>query len=137
RPSAHASHEELFLVKQMSVGMKGDEGVGHVHVTWRKSQKQQPADTKFRVPAIDAPNVRGAQDLALTVPAAADGGPDLSGLRTVVDQGRIQVLYVLDPGPDGSLGDVSWVTEARKANRLRVVIYEGVQTTAPAKIAAG
>ena len=73
--SAHASHEELFLIKQMSIGMKGDDGVGHVHVTWRRSEKQQPADTKFRVPAVDAPNVNGAQDLGLTVSAAADGVP--------------------------------------------------------------
>ena len=63
--SAHASHEELFLIKQMSVGMKGDDGIGHVHVTWRRSEKHQPADTKFRVPAMDAPNVKGAQDLGL------------------------------------------------------------------------
>ena len=41
------------------MGMKGEGGAGHVHVTWRKSEKQQPADTKFRVPAIDAPNVTG------------------------------------------------------------------------------
>ena len=133
--SAHASHEELFLIKQMSVGMKGDDGIGHVHVTWRKSEKQQPAGSKFHVPPVDAPNVKGAQDLGLTVSAAADGSPDLSGLRTAVDQGRIEVLYVVDPGPDGSLGDVSWVIDARKTGRLRVVIYEGVQSTALAKIA--
>ena len=133
--SAHASHEELFLIKQMSVGMKGDDGIGHVHVTWRKSEKQQPSGSKFHVPAVDAPNVKGAQDLGLTVSAGADGSPDLSGLRTAVDQGRIEVLYVVDPGPDGSLGDVSWVLEARKTGRLRVVIYEGVQSTALAKIA--
>src|SRR5262245_15094035 len=80
--SAHASHEELFLLKQLSVGMKGEDGTGHVHVTWRKSEKQQPADTKFRVPAVDAPNVRGAQDIGLPVAAAPDGAPDLSALRT-------------------------------------------------------
>ena len=45
------------------------------------------------------------------------------------------MLYVVDPGPDGSLGDVNWVIDARKSGRLAVVIYEGVQNTALAKIA--
>jgi predicted molibdopterin-dependent oxidoreductase YjgC len=45
------------------------------------------------------------------------------------------VLYVLDPGPDGSMGDVSWIVEARKSGRLPVVIYQGVLQTEMAKIA--
>lgn len=133
--SAHASHEELFLLKQLSEGMKGEGGASHVHVSWHRSEKRQSADTKFRVPATDAPNVKGAQALGLWVGAGHDGEADLSGLLTAVDQGRIEVLYVVDPGPDGSLGDVSWVVEARKTGRLPVVIYQGVQTTAIGRIA--
>ena len=34
-------------------------GAGHVAVSWRRSAKAQPASTKFRVPATDAPNVLG------------------------------------------------------------------------------
>jgi NADH-quinone oxidoreductase subunit G len=32
--SAHASHEELFLLKRLAQDMKGEEGVSHVHVAW-------------------------------------------------------------------------------------------------------
>jgi NADH-quinone oxidoreductase subunit G len=133
--SAHASHEELFLLKQMAEGMKGDGGASDVHVTWRRSEKRQPADTKFRVPSIDAPNVRGAQDLGLVGSAREDGMPDLSALAGALDQSRVGVLYVCDPGPDGSLGDVGWVVDAKKNGRLAVLIYQGVQNTALAAIA--
>ena len=45
------------------------------------------------------------------------------------------MLYVVDPGPDGSMGDLSWIVEARKSGRLPVVIYQGVLQTELAKIA--
>jgi predicted molibdopterin-dependent oxidoreductase YjgC len=115
--------------------MKGDEGASHVHVTWKRTGKQQPADTKFVVPATDAPNVSGAAALGLPVGAGIDGDPDLSGLRSAVDQGRVSVLYVFDPGPDGSMGDVRWLLEARKAGRLPVIIYQGVLVTELSKVA--
>jgi NADH-quinone oxidoreductase subunit G len=150
--SAHASHEELFLLKQLAEGMKGEGGGSHVHVGWRRSEKRQPADTKFRVPATDAPNLRGAEALGLAVGAGPieappgssdapaswatqDGVADLSALVTAVDQSRVEVLYVFDPGPDGSLGDVAWVVDAKRAGRIAVLIYEGVQATAVAKVA--
>jgi NADH-quinone oxidoreductase subunit G len=128
--SAHASHEELFLLKQLAEGMKGDGGAEHVHVTWRRSEKRQPPDTKFRVPATDAPNVSGAQAFGL-----ADAEPELTGLRAAVEQGQIAVLYVFDPGPAGSLGDVGWITEAKKAGRLAALVYQGVQATDLANVA--
>jgi NADH-quinone oxidoreductase subunit G len=133
--SAHASHEELFLLKQIAEGLKGEGGAGHVHVTWRRSEKRQPADTKFRVPATDAPNVRGAQDLGLAVGAGNEGEPDIAAVRTAIEQGRVSVLYVVDPGPDGSLGDVSWLVDARRSGRLAALIYQGVQLTELAKVA--
>ncbi len=128
--SAHASHEELFLLKQMAEGMKGEGGGSHVHVTWTRSEKHQPADTAFKVPATDAPNVAGAQAFGL-----AGDTPDLGGLREACEQGRVSVLYVVDPGPDGSLGDVAWIVDAKAAGRLAVLIYQGVQATALAKAA--
>jgi NADH-quinone oxidoreductase subunit G len=128
--SAHASHEELFLLKRLAVEMKGESGGGHVHVTWRRSEKQQPANTKFRVPAVDAPNVPGAQALGL-----AAAGPDISSLRAAIERGEIHVLYVLDPGPEGSLGDVDWIVSARKAGHLHALIYEGVLSTSLANAA--
>ena len=133
--SAHAAHEEMFLLKRLAEDLKGDGGAAHVHVAWRRTEKQQPATTKFRVPAIDAPNVTGATDLGLAVAAKADGDPDLTALMSAIDQGRVSVLYVHDAGPDGSMGDVSWIAEARKAGRLPTVIYQGVLQTELSKIA--
>ena len=133
--SAHASLEELFLLKRLAQDMKGDEGTAHVHVAWKRSEKQQPADTKFRVPATDAPNLSGAAALGLHVGAGIQGDADLSGLRAAVDQGRVRVLYVVDPGPDGSMGDLQWLVEARTSGRLPVLIYQGVIATALSKVA--
>jgi NADH-quinone oxidoreductase subunit G len=133
--SAHAAHEEMFLLKRLAEDLKGDGGASHVHVTWRRTEKPQPANTKFRVPAIDAPNVTGAKDVGLAATANADGDADLSALVTAIDQGRVSVLYVHDPGPDGSMGDVSWIVEARKSGRLPIVIYQGVLQTELSKIA--
>ncbi|MBA3271442.1 MAG: (2Fe-2S)-binding protein [Acidobacteria bacterium] len=133
--SAHASHEELFLLKELAEGMKGEGGGSHVHVTWRRSEKRQPPETKFRVPATDAPNVNGARDLGLAVGGGNAGDPDVSALRIATDEDRVQVLYVFDPGPDGSMGDISWVIDAKKAGRITSVIYQGVQSTELAKLA--
>ena len=133
--SAHASHEEMYLLKRLAEDLKGDGGASHVHVAWRRTEKPQPANTKFRVPAIDAPNVNGAKDLGLAVTSKGDGDADLSALKTAIDQDRVAVLYVVDPGPDGSIGDVSWLVEARKSGRLPVVIYQGVLQTELSKIA--
>jgi NADH-quinone oxidoreductase subunit G len=133
--SAHASHEELFLLKQLAEGMKGEGGASHVHLAWRRSEKRQPADTQFRVPATDAPNVNGAAALGFAVGAGLEGDADLSALVTAADQGRVSVLYVVDPGPDSSTGDLSWVIEARKAGRVGAVIYQGVLATELSKVA--
>jgi NADH-quinone oxidoreductase subunit G len=143
--SAHASHEEFFLLKQLAEGLKGEAGAEHVHVTWQRSEKRQPPDTKFRVPAIDAPNIAGAQDFGLVPPAqtradrgpaAHDAGdPDISGLRGALESGQIHVLYVVDPGPDGSMGDVSWIANAKRAGTLPVLIYQGVLNTELAALA--
>ncbi len=133
--SAHASHEEMYLLKRMAEDLKGQADASHVYVAWRRTEKQQPANTKFRVPAIDAPNVNGAKDLGLAVVSKTDGDADLSALRTAIEQDRVSVLYVMDPGPDGSMGDLSWIIDARKSGHLPVVIYQGVLQTELAKIA--
>jgi NADH-quinone oxidoreductase subunit G len=141
--SAHASHEEMYLLKRLAEDLKGDGGASHVHVAWRRTEKQQPANTKFQVPAIDAPNVNGARDLGLSVVAAIGatgaaigaGDADLSGLRTAIDQDRVAVLYIVDPGPDGSMGDLTWLLDARKAGRVPVIIYQGVLQSELSKIA--
>ena len=124
--SAHASLEELFLVKRIAEELKGEGGAGHVTLSWRRSAKPQPADTRFVVPATDAPNVLGARNLGLAVGAGLDGAADLSTLRSAVDGGHVDVLYVVDPGPAESIGEVGWVIEARQAGRLKALVYQGV-----------
>ena len=68
--SAHASLEELFLVRELAGRIHGTAAGGTIGVSWAVSRKAQPARTTFSVPAVDAPNVRGARDLGL----AATGG---------------------------------------------------------------
>jgi NADH-quinone oxidoreductase subunit G len=111
--SAHAATEELFVLKDVVEGMVGPEGLKSVAVAWARSDKPQPAGNKFPIPAVDAPNVAGARDLGFDV---GDGQtPNLAGLKSAVAAGKVRVLYVVSPGPDGSLGDTSWIVEARRA----------------------
>src|SRR5437588_322058 len=58
--SAHASHEELFLFRRLRDELLGDTS-NAIAVGWRYREKTQPKDTKFKVPAVDAPNVNGAR----------------------------------------------------------------------------
>jgi NADH-quinone oxidoreductase subunit G len=120
--SAHASLEELFVVRHLA-GQAGGVTIG-----WRHREKPQPAKTKFRIPAADAPNVRGARDLGFAVgdPSAP---ADVSALKTAVESGQVKVLYVFDPGPDGSLGETDWIVAARQAGRLQALVVQGVLHT--------
>ena len=121
--SAHASLEELFVVGRLggALGLPED----GVAIGWRARVKPQPPDAKFKIPPVDAPNVRGARDLGFPVKAAADGGADLSAFKSDVEAGRVASLYVFDPGPKGSLGDVSWIVEARRSGRLKFMVVQG------------
>ena len=127
--SAHASLEEAVLVGQIARGLQGDGAEARIAVSWRVTPKQQPAGTKFRVPSVDAPNVAGLNDLGLSVSSGPSGEADLSSLRSAVEAGEVTVLYVLDPGPAGSIGDVSWIIEARKQGRIRLLVVQGVLMT--------
>jgi len=120
--SGHASLEELFVLRSMS-GQTGG-----VTLSWRHREKPQPANTKFRIPAVDAPNVHGAKDLGFAV-GNPSGPADLSGLKAAVAAGRVKVLYVLDSGPDGSIGDTDWILAARKAGQIATLIVQGVLHT--------
>jgi len=122
--SAHASLEELYLIGRLGSAFGVPED--GVALSWRTRNKPQPPNTKFPVPPVDAPNVKGARDMGFPVSAAADGTADLSKLRKDVEQGRVSALYVFDSGPPGSIGDLSWVAEARKAGKLPLLIVQGV-----------
>jgi NADH-quinone oxidoreductase subunit G len=118
--SAHASLEELHVLRQLAKGAGGSIAVG-----WQVSEKKQPAGTAFKVPAADAPNINGARDLGLST-AADNTAPNLADLRSAVESGHVNALYVFDPGPPDSLGDTSWVIAARESGRLRLLIVHGV-----------
>ena len=125
--SAHASNEELFVLREL----------GAVTVCWKTSAKPQPANTKFVVPEVDAPNVNGARALGLVAGAVGDpqGPADLSALRASVESGGVKALYVLDPGPAGSLGDTSWIVAARNSGKLGLLVVQGVLLTELAQAA--
>jgi len=131
--SAHASLEELFMLRQIS-GKTGGVTIG-----WKVREKPQPANTKFKIPAVDAPNVRGARDLGFNVGAAIVDRPAMpegvAGLRSAVDAGQVKVLYVFDPGPDNSLGEAEWILAARKAGKIKTLIVQGALQTALADAA--
>jgi NADH-quinone oxidoreductase subunit G len=125
--SAHASLEELYLIGKIGGALgTAEDGVA---IAWRTRVKPQPPRVKFRIPPVDAPNVTGARDLGFPVRATDDGSADLAAFRAEVEQGRVAGLYVFDPGPDGSIGDVSWVIAARKSGKLPLLIVHGVLLT--------
>ena len=119
--SAHASLEELHVLKQLA----GGTGAA-IWLNWTASEKRQPEGAKFKVPPADAPNIDGARDLGFGIPADNSTAPDLGELKAAVAGGHLKALYVLDPGPPGSIGDTSWIIAARESGRLPLLIVEGV-----------
>jgi NADH-quinone oxidoreductase subunit G len=131
--SAHASLEELALVGRLG-GAFGlpEEGVA---VSWRRREKPQPPRVKFRIPPVDAPNVLGAVDLGFPVRITPAGEADVAAFRAAVEAGTVGTLYVFDPGPEGSIGDVSWIIDARRSGRLQHLAVQGVLMTPLAQAA--
>ncbi len=134
--SAHASHEELFLFRRLTEELIGDPAKA-ISIAWTYSDKPQPSNTAFKVPPVDAPNVNGARMFGLMDGEVGSevGPPDLSRLRALVESGAVSALYVFDPGPEGSIGDTSWILEARAKGRLPLLIVQGVLLTALARAA--
>jgi NADH-quinone oxidoreductase subunit G len=135
--SAHASNEELFLFRRLTEELVGENGPKAIDVSWRYQPKQQPEGTKFKVPAVDAPNVNGARLFGLAAGRVGDEvGPwDPTALHQAVEAGRVSALYVFDPGPEGSLGDTGWIVDARKSGKLPLLIVQGVLLTELARTA--
>jgi NADH-quinone oxidoreductase subunit G len=125
--SAHASLEELFAIGRVG-GAFGlpEEGVA---ISWRTRPKPQPPGAKFKIPPVDAPDVRGAKDFGFPVRTTGAGEADIAAFRQEVEAGRVAALYVFDPGPAGSLGDVSWIVEAKRSGKLAHLIVHGVLLT--------
>jgi NADH-quinone oxidoreductase subunit G len=122
--SAHASLEEFHVLKQLAAGTNST-----ISVSWKMSTKVQPEGTKFKIPSADAPNINGARDLGLPVPADNATPPNLEELRAAVEGGQIKALYVFDPGFRGSMGDLPWIVAARESGRLPLLIVQGVVHT--------
>ena len=122
--SAHASIEEMFVAGRLAQEVLGEAAPTAITVAWRRSDKAQPPDTKFVVPPIDAPNLSGARALGLVQPETA--APAIEALRDGVARGTVSALYVLDPGPAGSLGDVSWIADARRTGALPFLVVQAV-----------
>jgi NADH-quinone oxidoreductase subunit G len=137
--SAHAAHEELYLSARLAQHLLGDSAQRSITVTWTSTVKEQPAHAKFVVPPVDAPNIAGARALGLAAPAPEGATtapmPDLAGLRNDIEGGRVSTLYVVDPGPDGSIGDVSWIVSARQSGKLSALIVQGILFTPLAQAA--
>src|SRR5437763_1042484 len=133
--SAHASHEELFLFRRLAEELIGS--IDAVSVSWRYEPKTQPPGTTFVVPPVDAPNVSGARVFGFVGGKAGDEvkRADLSRLRTGIETGRVSALYVFDPGPDGSIGDIQWILDARKSGKLALLVVQGTVMTALARVA--
>jgi NADH-quinone oxidoreductase subunit G len=126
--SAHASHEELFLFVRLTEELMGDAGPASISMSWRVREKPQPPGSRFRVPAVDAPNIAGARIFGL-VPGAPGNDAreaDVAALREAVEANRVTALYVFDPGPGGSLGDTKWIVDARTRGALGLLIVQGV-----------
>jgi anaerobic selenocysteine-containing dehydrogenase len=97
-------------------------------VTWGYQEKSQPEATRFKVPPVDAPNVNGARIFGF-VPGEVGseaGRPDTLALRKSVESGQVAALYVFDPGPDRSMGDTSWILDARRRGLLPLLVVHGV-----------
>ena len=133
--SAHASLEEMYLVWALARRLHGDTADASVAVSWCVGAKAQPPGARFRVPDADAPNVRGAGDLGLLAAGGRDGRPDVTALRRAVESGQVSALYVLDSGPEGSIGDLAWVAEARHRGVLPLLVVHGVLMSTLAKAA--
>ncbi|OFW01393.1 MAG: hypothetical protein A3I61_18150 [Acidobacteria bacterium RIFCSPLOWO2_02_FULL_68_18] len=124
--SAHASTEELFVLREMLQGLVGADALQAVTVAWTRSEKAQPERTTVRVAATNAPNVNGARDLGYDVGQGTDGPADLGELRRAVEAGRITAVYVIDSGPAGALGDVGWLSAARQSGTLPLLVVQAV-----------
>ena len=145
--SAHASHEELFLFRRIAEGWL-EAGVAGppravndvcraIDIGWRYQPKNQPEGTQFTVPPVDAPNVNGARMFGLAPGKVGEvvREADLRALKKAVEEGAVSALYVFDPGPDGSLGPVDWIVDARKRGTLPLLVVQGVLSTDLARAA--
>jgi len=128
--SAHGSHEEMFLVREIAQALQGPAGIARVDVTWRTARSRSRWRRSSRCrrwtrptwPALarrDSMSRRVMCRSPISLRCARRSRP-----------GRSRRSNILDPGPDGSNGDLAWIVEARKAGTLPFLIVQGPVTTA-------
>ena len=114
--SAHASIEELFLLGRMggAFGLPED----GVAISWRT--RRQAAAGRLEVQDSAGRRAEREGRARPRVPGqvgrrrrAGPGGA--SGSRS--ESGAVKALFVFDPGPAGSIGDVSWVIDAQEVRQ--------------------
>ena len=91
---------------------------------------------KFKIPPIDAPNVNGAQDLGFPVKMDANGvATSVRARDRRSNAAQCRRFMSFDPGPEGSIGDLAWIIEARRGGKLPLLIVQGVLLTPLAQAA--
>ena len=129
-------HEELFLFRRLTEELLGPDGPQAISVSWRYQPKIQPAHTQFPVlrstrRTSTAPGYSGSFR-----PCGRRGGRGgCLGAKKAVAAGNVSALYVFDPGPDGSLGSVGWIIEARARGDPQLLVVQGVLLTDLARAA--
>ena len=88
----------------------------------RRRRSRRPRSSRCRQSTRPTSPARGcsASRCRPTPTAAAD----LTGLRGAIDAGAVKALYVVDPGPEGSIGDIQWLIDARAAGKLPLLIVQ-------------
>jgi hypothetical protein len=98
--SGHASLEELYILKQFAPLSGG------VTIGWRFREKPQPAKTTFRIPAVDAPNLRGARDLGFETAPRIEVRMQILRIRRQVKQPRQHLPLLRRPRDLGNRVDL-------------------------------
>ena len=114
--SAHASLEELFLIGKLGGALSiPEDGVA---ISWRTRVKPQPPRREVQDSAGRCAERQRREGSRLPGPRRCGRRrrPRRRSARRSSRQG-VAALYVFDPGPDGSIGDVSWVIEASEVRQ--------------------
>ena len=134
--SAHASHEELFLFRRLAEARWSARRRSRA-ISWRVSREAaaaghevqgaagRRAERQRRARCSDSCRRRSARKARRTSRRCVRPS----------NSGRVAALYVFDPGPDGSIGDVSWIVDARASGTLPLLVVQGVLLTELARAA--
>ena len=125
--SAHASLEELSVLGRIGGAFNLAEEAVAIAGARAKSRSRPVRNSRF--PRSTRPTCRARAISGFPLSANAQGEADLAAFRQDVEAGRVKALYVFDPGPAGSIGDVSWIIAARKSGKLPLLIVHGVLMT--------